>query len=128
MLKRLYANIADGQDIDSSIFYAFKMLDDQKNLVIEGKEINDETNIRVNDHADNVMNLSYYANQIVDPFLCEAFFSVVYLSFTASTVAKEEVMDRFRFLVQMFEQEFAIKWDIDQVGFPNNSFAAHIGF
>jgi hypothetical protein len=40
---------------------------------------------------------------------------VVYLSFTATTVAKEEVMDRFRFLVQMFEQEFAIKWDIDQV-------------
>jgi glycerol-3-phosphate O-acyltransferase len=91
------------------------MLDEQKNLVIEGKEINDETNIRVNDHADNVMTLSYYANQIVDPFLCEAFFSVVYLSFTASTVAKEEVVDRFRFLVQLFEQEFSIKWDIDQV-------------
>ncbi|KAG2181938.1 hypothetical protein INT43_006863 [Umbelopsis isabellina] len=104
----------DGQDIDSTIFYAFKVLDEQKNLVIESKEINDETNIRVNDHADNVMTLSYYANQIVDPFLCEAFFSVVYLSFTSSTIAKEEVMDRFRFLVQMFEQEFAIKWDIDQ--------------
>lgn len=66
------------------------------------------------------MTLSYYANQIVDPFLCEAFFSVVYLSFTASTIAKEEVMDRFRFLVQMFEQEFAIKWDIDQVRNPCN--------
>ncbi|KAM3585808.1 hypothetical protein VKS41_002352 [Umbelopsis sp. WA50703] len=104
----------DGQDIDATIFYAFKVLDEQKNLVIESKEVNDETNIRVNDHADNVMTLSYYANQIVDPFLCEAFFSVVYLSFTATTVAKEEVMDRFRFLVQMFEQEFAIKWDIDQ--------------
>jgi hypothetical protein len=77
--------------------------------------VNDETNVRVNDHADNVMTLSYHANQIVDPFLCEAFFSVVYLSFTSATVAKEEIMDRFRFLVQMFEQEFVIKWDIDEV-------------
>lgn len=75
----------------------------------------------MNDHADNVMTLSYHANQIVDPFLCEAFFSVVYLSITAPTVAKEEIMDRFRFLVQMFEQEFVIKWDIDEVGCDSTS-------
>lgn len=53
----------DGEDTDAVIFYAFRLLDEAKNLIIENKEVTDDTNIRVNDHADNVMTLSYYANQ-----------------------------------------------------------------
>lgn len=116
------------------MLYAFHLLDDAKNLIIEGKEINDDTNIRVNDHADNVMTLSYYANQvsmgiminvhkvshlvwqIIDVFLLDAFFAVVYLSFTEDKVTEDEFMDRFRFLVQMLEREFVISWDdVDEV-------------
>ena len=46
------------------MLYAFHLLDETKNIIIEGKEVMDDTNIRVNDHADNVMALSYYANQV----------------------------------------------------------------
>jgi hypothetical protein len=53
-----------GEDLDSVILSAFRLLDESKNIIVDGKEINDDTNIRVNDHADNVMVLSYYANQV----------------------------------------------------------------
>lgn len=53
-----------GEDLDSLILSAFRLLDESKNIIVDGKEINDDTNIRVNDHADNVMVLSYYANQV----------------------------------------------------------------
>ncbi|KAF7727661.1 cyclin-dependent kinase inhibitor far1 [Apophysomyces ossiformis] len=104
----------DGEDLDAIIFYAFKLLDESKNLIIEGKEVNDDTNIRVNDHADNVMTLSYYANQIIDLFLLDAFFAVVYLSFTEEIISEDEFTDRFHFLVQMLEREFVLSWDINE--------------
>ncbi|KAG0188479.1 cyclin-dependent kinase inhibitor far1 [Apophysomyces sp. BC1034] len=104
----------DGEDLDAIIFYVFKLLDEPKNLIIEGKEINDDTNIRVNDHADNVMTLSYYSNQIIDLYLLDAFFAVVYLSFTEDTVNEDEFTDRFHFLVQMLEREFVLSWDINE--------------
>ncbi|KAI8374462.1 male sterility protein-domain-containing protein [Radiomyces spectabilis] len=104
----------DGEDLDSIVLYVFRLLEDSKNLIIEGKEINDDTNIRVNDHADNVMTLSYYANQIVDALLSDAFMAAVYLSFTEDIVTEDEFMDRFRFLVQMLEREFVCSWDVDK--------------
>ncbi|EIE91015.1 hypothetical protein RO3G_15726 [Rhizopus delemar RA 99-880] len=93
---------------------AFKLLDEAKNIIVEGKEMNDDTNIRVNDHADNVMILSYYANQMVDVFLLDSFFAIVYLSFSEHSVAEDEFMDRFRFLVQLLEKEFVLHWDIEE--------------
>ncbi|KAI9033693.1 male sterility protein-domain-containing protein [Phycomyces nitens] len=104
----------EGEDMDGIICNVFKLLDESKNLIIEGKEINDDTNIRVNDHADNVMALSYYANQMVDVFLLDSFFSVVYLSFSEESVNKDDLVDRFRFLIQMLEREFVLQWDVDQ--------------
>ncbi|KAI9489880.1 male sterility protein-domain-containing protein [Zychaea mexicana] len=104
----------EGEDVDAVVLYAFRLLDETKNIIVEGKEITDDTNIRVNDHADNVMTLSYYANQATDVFLLDAFFAVVYLSFTEDKVIEDEFMDRFRFLAQMLEREFVLTWDIDQ--------------
>lgn len=104
----------EGEDIDSIILSAFKLLNESKNLIVDGREINDDTNIKVNDHADNVMALSYYANQMVDIFLLDAFFAIVYLSFLEESVLEDEFMDRFRFLIQLLEREFVLDWNLEQ--------------
>lgn len=101
--------------MDSLILTAFKLLNEPKNLIIDGREINDDTNIRVNDHADNVMALSYYANQMVEIFLLDSFFAIVYLSFVEESVLEDEFMDRFRFLLQLLEKEFVLEWDLEEV-------------
>ncbi|KAI8881703.1 hypothetical protein K501DRAFT_252733 [Backusella circina FSU 941] len=103
-----------GEDLDSLILSAFRLLDESKNIIVDGKEINDDTNIRVNDHADNVMALSYYANQIIDIFLLDSFFAIVYLSFVESIVEEDDFKDRFRFLVQLLEREFVLDWDVEE--------------
>lgn len=54
----------EGEDINSVILHAFRLLDDSKNIIVEGSQVTDDTNIRVNDHADNVMTLSFYTNQV----------------------------------------------------------------
>ncbi|RUS31739.1 hypothetical protein BC938DRAFT_477202 [Jimgerdemannia flammicorona] len=104
----------DGEDMDAIIFYAFRLLDEPKNILIDGKEISDETNVRSNDHADNIMTLSYFANQLIDIFLAEALFSVVYLSYSGKYEPEQDVMDKFRFLVQLFEEEFVFPWDPEE--------------
>ncbi|CAO3638313.1 unnamed protein product [Cunninghamella blakesleeana] len=105
----------DGEDVDSVIFSVFRLINENKNLIIEGKEMTDDTNIRVNDHADNIMALSYYSNQMVNVFLLDAFFAVIYLSFSEETVSEDDFMDRFRFLVQMLEKEFVLNWNVETV-------------
>ncbi|KAI8086697.1 male sterility protein-domain-containing protein [Halteromyces radiatus] len=115
ILERQYKiDWQDGEDLEAIIFSVFKLINEPKNLIIEGKEMTDDTNIKVNDHADNIMTLSYYSNQIVDIFLLDAFFSVIYLSFSEDTVSEDEFIDRFRFLVQLLENEFVLTWDVDK--------------
>ncbi|KAI8073923.1 male sterility protein-domain-containing protein [Gongronella butleri] len=113
--KQYIMDWQDGEDIDAIVLNSFKLINDAKNLIIEGKTLTDDTNVRVNDHADNIMTLSYYANQMVNPFLMDAFFAVVYLSFTEDQTNMDDFMDRFRFLVQLLEKEFVILADIDKV-------------
>ncbi|CAO3587353.1 unnamed protein product [Absidia cylindrospora] len=113
ILDRQYSlDWQDGEDLESIIFSVFRLINEPKNLIIEGKELTDDTNIRVNDHADNIMALSYYSNQMVNIFLLDSFFAVVYLSFSEDTVTEDEFMDRFRFLVQLLEKEFVLTWNI----------------
>ncbi|KAI7906338.1 male sterility protein-domain-containing protein [Cokeromyces recurvatus] len=115
MIQHGYAiDWQEGEDLDSLILTSFKLLDEPKNLILDGREFNDDTNIRVNDHADNVMTLSYYANQIIDIFLLDSFFAIVYLSFLEESVLEDEFMDRFRFLLQLLEKEFVLHWDLDE--------------
>jgi hypothetical protein len=57
---------------------------------------------------------------MVNIFLLDAFFSVVYLSFSDDTVTKDDFIDRFRFLVQLLEKEFVLAWDIDTVSGSTN--------
>jgi hypothetical protein len=56
--------LTDGEDLEAIIFSVFRLINEPKNLIIEGKEMTDDTNIKVNDHADNIMALSYYSNQV----------------------------------------------------------------
>ncbi|SAM09569.1 hypothetical protein [Absidia glauca] len=110
----LHCGDKDGEDLDAIIFSAFRLMNEPKNLIIEGKEMTDDTNIKVNDHADNIMALSFYSNQMINVFLLDSFFAVVYLSFSEDTVSEDEFMDRFRFLAQLLEKEFVLNWDIDK--------------
>lgn len=55
----------DGEDAETIVAYSLKLLDTRTNIVIDsGKRINESTNVRVVDHASNVMDLSYTANQV----------------------------------------------------------------
>ena len=46
------------------VAYALNLLDGRKNITIEGKRVTENSNVRVVEHADNVMALSYMANQV----------------------------------------------------------------
>lgn len=52
---------------------------------------------------------------MVDIFLLDSFFAIVYLSFLEESVLEDEFMDRFRFLLQMLEKEFVLDWDLEEV-------------
>ncbi|KAG0168873.1 cyclin-dependent kinase inhibitor far1 [Apophysomyces sp. BC1034] len=103
----------EDEDVDSIISFAFNIMDARTNIVIDGKRITEHTNVRVVEHADNVMDLSYIANQLLEIFLPESLFSIVYLSGGAKTVSREELYDRFTFLVRLFKDEFIYPWDKD---------------
>jgi glycerol-3-phosphate O-acyltransferase len=51
---------------------------------------------------------------MIDIFLLDSFFAIVYLSFVESTVEKDDFNDRFRFLVQLLEREFVLDWDVEE--------------
>ncbi|KAI8096845.1 male sterility protein-domain-containing protein [Halteromyces radiatus] len=104
----------DGEDAETIVAYSLNLLDIKTNIIIEGgKRINENTTIRVVDHADNVMDLSYMANQIIEIFLPEAIFSVVYLSYgPKSVLTRDELFAKFTFLVRLLKDEFIYTWNI----------------
>ncbi|KAI8333643.1 male sterility protein-domain-containing protein [Chlamydoabsidia padenii] len=120
----------DGEDAETIVAYSLKLLDTRTNIVIEGgKRINENTNIRVVDHASNVMQLSYTANQIIEIFLPEAIFSVLYLSFGSNSIlTRDDLFSRFIFLVRLLKNEFIYTWKVDEtfdhllLWFSNNGF------
>jgi hypothetical protein len=61
----LFSGVLGSEDAETIVAYSLNLLDTRTNIVVEGgKRINENTNIRVVDHADNVMDLSYMANQV----------------------------------------------------------------
>lgn len=46
------------------VAYALNLLDAKRNISIDGKRVTEYSNVRVIEHADNVMALSYMANQV----------------------------------------------------------------
>lgn len=61
-----YANVPyiDEEDTSTLVAYALDLLEAKKHILIEGRRLNETANVRVLEHADNVMALSYMANQV----------------------------------------------------------------
>ncbi|CAO3629118.1 unnamed protein product [Cunninghamella blakesleeana] len=111
--KGLSIDWHDGEDADTIVAYSLGLLEARANIVVEGnKRVSENTVIRVVDHADNVMTLSYMANQIIEAFLPEAIFSVVYLSYGPQVlISKNELYSKFMFLVKLLKDEFIYTWN-----------------
>jgi glycerol-3-phosphate O-acyltransferase len=97
------------EEITTIVAYSLSLLDAKNNVMMDGKRITDQTMVRVVEHADNVMDLSYMASQLIEIFLPEALFSVVYLSGT-QTVSRQDLLAQFTFLVRLFKHEFIYPW------------------
>ncbi|KAI9279207.1 male sterility protein-domain-containing protein [Umbelopsis sp. AD052] len=113
--RDVYVDWQDGEDIESVIFYSLRLLDGHKNIIIEDKRVSDKSIIRVVDHADNVLAVSYSANQLLDYLLPDSLFSIVYLSFSSKTVPQQKLLERFQFLTKLFRLEFDFTWDDEQM-------------
>lgn len=126
---------ADGEDVDAMVAYALNLLDAKKNIIIDGKRVTEYSNVRVVEHADNVMTLSYMANQVcvlkqhwlevsllkipilklVELLLPEALFSISYLSCQSDIIERQELYDSFSFLIDLFNGEFVYLWEKEEV-------------
>ncbi|KAI8977495.1 male sterility protein-domain-containing protein [Mycotypha africana] len=97
------------EDVVTVVSYAFKLLDAQEHVIIDDKRITDYTVIRLVEHADNIMKLSYMSGPLIQLFLPEAIFSVVYLS-DRGRITKADLLAQFTFLVRLLRHEFIYPW------------------
>ncbi|KAI9277448.1 male sterility protein-domain-containing protein [Sporodiniella umbellata] len=100
------------EDAETVVHYSLQLLDARSNLIIDGRRICDESIIRVVEHADNVMDLSYMASPLIELFLPEALFATAYLSH--GTRSREQLLDQFTFLVRLFKHEFVYPWSREE--------------
>ncbi|CEP10517.1 hypothetical protein [Parasitella parasitica] len=101
------------EDVSTIVAYSMNLLDARNNVTMDGKRISDQTIVRVVEHADNVMDLSYMASQLMEIFLPEALFAVVYLSGIKETTRKD-LFAQFTFLVRLFKHEFIYPWSREE--------------
>ncbi|KAI8883657.1 hypothetical protein K501DRAFT_219064 [Backusella circina FSU 941] len=99
------------EDISTVVSYSLHLLDAKNNVTMDGKRMTDQTIVRVVEHADNVMDLSYMASQLIEIFLPEALFSVVYLAGAEKKVSRRDLLSQFTFLVRLFKHEFIYPWN-----------------
>ncbi|KAI9339864.1 male sterility protein-domain-containing protein [Pilaira anomala] len=102
------------EDVATIVSYSLNLLDARNNVTMDGKRVTEHTIIRVVEHADNVMDLSYMASQLIEIFLPEALFAVVYLSGTVKKMTKKELYAHFTFLVRLFKHEFIYPWSREE--------------
>ncbi|KAI9498954.1 male sterility protein-domain-containing protein [Zychaea mexicana] len=101
----------DDEDVDAMVAYSLNLLDARQNITIEGKRVTEYSNVRVVEHADNVMALSYMANALVEMLLPDALFAISYFSTGTDEVSRHELYGSFKFLIQLFKDEFIYPWD-----------------
>ncbi|RCI06659.1 cyclin-dependent kinase inhibitor far1 [Rhizopus stolonifer] len=112
--KNISVDWQPDEDVSTIVAYALDLLDARSNVTMDGKRITEQTVVRVVEHADNVMDLSYMASQLIEIFLPEALFSVVYLSGTKELTTKEDLFSQFTFLVRLFRHEFVYPWNREE--------------
>jgi glycerol-3-phosphate O-acyltransferase len=103
------------EDVSTIVAYSMNLLDARNNVTMDGKRITDQSIVRVVEHADNVMDLSYMASQLIEIFLPEALFAVVYLSGTMKETTRKDLFAQFTFLVRLFKHEFIYPWSREEV-------------
>lgn len=113
--KNISVDWQPDEDVHTILSYSLQILDARNNVTMDGKRITDQTIIRVVEHADNVMDLSYMASQLIEIFLPEALFSVVYLSTSMKKATRKELLAQFTFLVRLFRHEFIYPWNREEV-------------
>ncbi|KAI8149990.1 male sterility protein-domain-containing protein [Fennellomyces sp. T-0311] len=104
----------DDEDADTVVAYAMNLLEGRQNVIIEGKRVTEYSNVRVVEHADNVMALSYMANSLVEILLPDALFAISYFSTGAEKVSRHELYESFKFLIQLFKDEFIYPWNQEE--------------
>jgi glycerol-3-phosphate O-acyltransferase len=109
MLKEIHLDWQADEEVSTIVSYAFKLLDTNENLTLDGKRMTPQTVVGVVDHVDNVMCLSYNASQLIEIFLPESLLSMVYLSIKDKTT-RDELLRKFTFLVRLFKHEFIYPW------------------
>ncbi|KAG0187993.1 cyclin-dependent kinase inhibitor far1 [Apophysomyces sp. BC1034] len=110
--RQLYLDWEELENSATIVFYCIDLLNKgHKNVVTETK--GSHTMFRMVNRAESILQLSYHASQVRDVFLLDSLFSVVYLSFETSTVARAELLGRFRFLARLFEHHAVSSWDIE---------------
>ncbi|KAI7885881.1 hypothetical protein K492DRAFT_141202 [Lichtheimia hyalospora FSU 10163] len=103
------------EDVEVMVAYALNLLDARQNITIDGKRVTENSNVRVIEHADNVMALSYMANQLVEMLLADALFSISYLATGSNDqVSRDELYKSFTFLIHLFKDEFIYPWSYEQ--------------
>ncbi|KAI8381317.1 male sterility protein-domain-containing protein [Radiomyces spectabilis] len=102
------------EDVQTIVAYALNFLDARTNIIYDSKRITDNTKVRVVEHADNVMDLSYMASQLIEIFLPKAILAVVYLSAAPLEITRNELYDQFAFLVRLFKDEFIYPWNVEE--------------
>lgn len=103
------------EDVSTIAAYSMELLNARNNVTMDNKRVTDQTIVRVVEHADNVMDLSFMASQLIEIFLPEALFAVVYLSNTVKQVNRDELYAQFTFLVRLFKHEFIYPWNRQEV-------------
>lgn len=113
--RNIQVDWQNDEEVSSIVSYAIDLLDAKSNITMDSKRITDQTIVRVIDHADNVMVMSYMASQLIEIFLPEALFSVVYLSGNVKQLSENELYAQFTFLVRLFKHEFIYPWNRREV-------------
>ncbi|KAI9251252.1 male sterility protein-domain-containing protein [Sporodiniella umbellata] len=109
--KKISVDWQPDEDVQSIVAYTLELLDSSDKLTMDSRRLTDQTTVRVVEQADNVMDLSYNASQLIEIFLPEALFSVVYLSNHEKTVSRKDLLAQFTFLVRLFKHEFVYPWN-----------------
>ncbi|KAF7727803.1 cyclin-dependent kinase inhibitor far1 [Apophysomyces ossiformis] len=102
--RGLYVDREESEDSATIVVYCIELLNKaHKNVIAETKA--NHTTFRIGSRAESIR----------DVFLMDSLFSVVYLSFEKTVVTQAELLERFGFLAELFQQHGTASWDNESV-------------
>ncbi|KAG1474282.1 hypothetical protein G6F56_000449 [Rhizopus delemar] len=100
----------DFEDSENIVFYSIRLLEKNSNIVTI-EERSTSTLFHISIQAESVLHLAYYANQLQEVFILDSIFAVVYLSMGTKFNEKFVFLERFEFLVLLFQPYFSVNWN-----------------